>query len=423
MGQVLFLLLAFSLSAALVTVSWRADRVLGRLVLSGLVVYLAGSFAMGTYLREVRGRDYLAPDEPAYQKEGALIVHGWRNEDPHVPVIAGGWPYVNAAVISMWGPSQTSLRIVNALAGAASIAAAYWLAVLLFHSRGVARAASGMVLLSPSLFIWALTNLKERTLGLLVLVTLAAAVALVQRWTLQRWLLLLGAVFLLGELRHYYAAMIGWLSIVAFTLFSSLPVRRRNLPAVALLLSIGFVLQAVSGTFLATSMSEETVVRYVPLEPEAGLPSSGSSSGSSSGYSPLGATSGRGETTSRTLSGLLRSLWFVLVGRFESRTGAGRVFAAITWPEWLLNFALLPIVTWVSLSALRRRDIPVALVAAFVAGMVLLLAWTHGDDWSTFRFRAVYWPAYLTLAAPGMVHLYTVWESRRSAAVVQRLTP
>jgi 4-amino-4-deoxy-L-arabinose transferase-like glycosyltransferase len=321
---------------------------------------------------------------------------------------------VNAAVILVWGPSQTPLRIVNALAGAGSIAAAYWLAVLLFRSRGVARAASWMVLLSPSLFIWALTNLKERTLGLLVLVTLAAAVALVQRWTVPRWLLLLGAVFLLGELRHYYAAMIGWLSIAAFTVFSSLPVRRRNPRAVALLVSLGFVLQAVTGTFLATSMTEETVVRYVPLEPEAGLPS---------GYSPSGAISGRGETAALSWSGLLRSLWFVLVGGFEARTGTGRVFAAITWPEWLLNFALLPLVAWVSFSALRRRDIPVALVSVFVAGMILLLAWTYGDDWSTFRFRAVYWPAYLTLAAAGVVHLYTVWESRRSTALVQRLTP
>jgi hypothetical protein len=95
----------------------------------------------------------------------------------------------------------------------------------------------------------------------------------------------------------------------------------------------------------------------------------------------------------------------VLAGRFESRVGAGRGVAALTWPEWLVNFALLPIVVWISVDAVRRMDVPVMIVAAFLACMVLVLTWTHGDDWSTFRFRAVYWPAYLTVAAPGIARL------------------
>jgi hypothetical protein len=43
---------------------------------------------------------------------------------------------------------------------------------------------------------------------------------------------------------------------------------------------------------------------------------------------------------------------------------------------------------------------------AFIAELVLVLAYTHGDDWTTFRFRMMYWPLYLMLAAAGAIQLY-----------------
>src|SRR4051812_19726972 len=113
------------LSLGLLTVSFRRDRYLAWLVAVGLLVYTVGGLAFGRYLHEVRGRDYFAPDEQAFQAEGSRILSEWRRGHSYAASIAGHWPHVNAAVMALWGPSITPMRLLNGLAAAASIAATY----------------------------------------------------------------------------------------------------------------------------------------------------------------------------------------------------------------------------------------------------------------------------------------------------------
>lgn len=408
-GQVLFLAVWIALAAAVVIASWRADAFVGWTVAIALTGYVLGGFAFGAYAQNVRGRDYLAPDEQAFQNEAVQIVDGWRTGQPHVPRIAGGWPYVNAVVVRTWGPSLVPMRLLTALAGAATVAATYWLARLVFESVPIARLAAIFVLLSPSLLVWSLTNLKERPLGLVLVVGMALSVLVVRRWTLMRWMLLAGAIYLVGALRHYYAPLLAWLVLAGFAAFSSAPWRQRVMQLAALTVSLGFVVQLNTGTFLGLNTFQETVVRYVPNQTAVG-----GSQGGDEDYSTIGQTAGHGqEVTDFEGARFSRSLAFVLFGGFDSRQGAGRVLELVFWPEWLANFLLFPLALWALADTVRRRQLMPLLPIAFVAGLVLLLAYTHGDDWSTLRFRAVYWPFYLMIAAAGAVQLYQSGPFRR----------
>lgn len=423
LGQILYLILWMSLASGLVIVSWRTDAFTGRAVLIALIGYVLGGLALGVYLRDVRGRDYLAPDEQAFQVEAAHIVDGWRTGRPYTPTITDGWPYVNAVILRVWGPSLTPMRLLNALTGAATVAATYWLAQVVFESPPISRIAVLFVVLSPSLFVWSLTNLKERTLGLMIMLAIAAAVLLIKRWTMMRLAGLLGAIYSLGALRHYYAPMVGWLAIVGYAVCATSAWPRRLSQLAVLVVSLGLVLEAVTGTFLGANTPSETVTRYVWASAPSSLQAPSLSSPQA--HSPdrgatslLGDTSGYGERVSGfDLSRFTRSVLFVLVGGFDARDGTGRVFELINWPEWLANFVLLPLAFWAFVNSVLRRQLLPILPAAFVAGLVLVLAYTHGDDWSTFRFRVVYWPVYLMLAAAGAVQLSSVRAFHRRIQV------
>jgi hypothetical protein len=235
-----------------------------------------------------------------------------------------------------------------------------------------------------------------------------AAVMIVTRWTVKGAASFLAGVYALGAVRHYYAPILVWITIATFPLASSLAPRRRLAAWAGLVVSSGLVLQMLTGTFLSWNMRNETVVRYVTSAPAAsstGLTSEGS-------FSRVGETSGRVAPPRDVwdVAGFFRSLEFVLFGRFVARAGVGRVLEAWLFAEWVANFFLLPLAIAGTAVALKRGHLSVLVVAGFISGVVLLLAWTHGDDWTTYRFRAIYWPLLLVLSAGGAVAVFNYWR-------------
>jgi hypothetical protein len=73
--------------------------------------------------------------------------------------------------------------------------------------------------------------------------------------------------------------------------------------------------------------------------------------------------------------------------------------------EWLLSFLLVPLVVLSVWNGLRNGHLLIVIPAGFVAAMLLLLTYTHGEPWTTIRFRAVYWPVFLILASGGVAAL------------------
>jgi hypothetical protein len=379
---------------------FRRDRVLGWMVSAAAAAYIVVALLMGLYLQQVRGRDYLAPDEVSFQREGERIVHAWKTGESHVPAVAGGYPTWNAAVIYFWGPSAVPMRLANAVAGVVGVLFAYILAWQLFSDRFSARAAAAFVMASPSLMVWGAQNLKERPLGVLVTMTLVAGVGVLERWSVTRVALFGGALVAVGELRHYYAAIIGWLALGLAGAWPGLHWRERIIRSATMLVVVGAALHVVTGSFLATGMRYETAMRYVRLQT-----SDRAVAAPGQGFR-LGETSGSAVAAgARTPGEWVRAGAFVLLGRFEPDGGTGRVLAAALAPEWILSFALLPLAFVTLWTAVRDRRWLIALPAGFIGAMFLLLTYIHADPWTTVRFRSVYWPVFLVLAAGGAVTL------------------
>jgi hypothetical protein len=413
-GRALFVAVLGAALAAIIRAAIRRDRTLGRLVIAASVIYVAAALLMGVYLQSMRGRTYLAPDEVAFQQQGALIEHGWLSGTPHVPTVSGGYPYWNAAVILVWGPSPLPLRLANAVAGVAGVLFAFILARQLFADVRTARLAAAFVMVSPSLIVWGAQNLKERPLGVLVTLALIGAVAVVARSGIAQTAMFAASLVLLGALRHYYAAIIGWIAVAAVALWPGVDFRTRAVRLLTVTLLVGVALQIVTGTFLGSGMRYETVMRYV----RSGEPETPETTGA--GYR-IGETGGRAErATDRTLGGWIEAGTFVLFGRFESAGGAGRVMAAALMPEWLLSFALIPLVLFAMYDAVRQGRLLILIPAAFLGAMILLLTYIHSEPWSTIRFRSVYWPVLLVLAAGGVAALARRRQSVAAAGIVNR---
>jgi hypothetical protein len=406
-GRLLFIAALAAVLAAIVRAAVRRDAVLGRLVIAGSAIYIVAALLMGVYLQSFRGRNYLAPDEVAFQHEGARIARGWESGTPHVPAISGGYPYWNAAVIWLWGTSPLPLRLANAVAGAAGVLFAFVLAQQVFNDVRTARLAAALVMASPSLLVWGAQNLKERALSALVTLSLVGAVAVTSRGGIARATLFAASLVLLGALRHYFAAMIGWIALGAVAVWPGIDLRRRAIRVATLTLAVGIALNIVTGTFLGSGMRFETITRYVrtgePSDPDR----------STARGAAIGETAGRAErATDRTLGGWMRAGAFVVFGRFESDGGAGRIMALALAPEWLLSFLMVPLVVAAVWDGAWQRRPLVLIPAVFVAAMVLLLTYIHSEPWTTIRFRSVYWPVFLVLAAGGV----TVVARRRHFA-------
>jgi hypothetical protein len=408
-GRAVFLALLAIALAAIVRAAVRRDPVLGRLVTAASIIYVAGALLMGVYLQSFRGRNYLAPDEVAFQQQGALIAQGWISGTRHVPTVSGGYPYWNAIVILFWGPSPVPLRLANAVMGVAGVFFAFVLGQQLFKDLLTARLAAVLVMASPSLMVWGAQNLKERPLGTLVTLALIGAVAVTSRWGIARAALFAASLVLLGAMRHYYAAIIGWIALAAVAAWPGVDLRNRALRVVALTVLVGFALQIVTGTFLASGMRYETIMRYV----RTGEPSPGTmGTGTVTGYR-VGETAGRPElATDRTAGGWIRAAAFVLFGRFESEGGAGRVMALALMPEWLLSFVLVPLVIVAVYDGVWHGRPFILIPGAFLGALVLLLTYIYSEPWTTIRFRSVYWPVFLILAAGGL----TAFARRRHPA-------
>lgn len=469
-GMALFFAGLALASAALLWLAFRTDRQIGWLTAVVLVVYLSGGVAMGEYLERVRGRMYFASDEVSYLESGRRLASDWRTGDSHTPVIPGMYPIWNGMLVYLYGgDSLLPMRLANGVFGAAAPLAGFVLARQLFGDLRTARLAALFIAISPSLMVWALTNLKERSLGTAIVFCIIAAIAAVKRWGLPQLAALFAAIVILGLLRHYYAAILGWLIIVGFGIAHRAPLRWRAARTAIVIVVVGAAQYPGSGSFLATSMTRESQIddarrvldealkteeqpapvisQRVPEAPapvsstpapttpaatpppstpaatpapvkkpspapaEATPPHPATTPPPASTESPVAvatpAQDARPDVLGQERSASLsgRALE-VLLGQFRPQGESGRVVSAVLFPDWLMTLTLTPLAIAATLMTLRRRRYDVLIPAGFVAAMMGILVLMPLDSWAIYRFRAVYWPVLLTLSAGGAMWVF-----------------
>jgi len=398
-NQFAYLFGVFVVSVVLGSWSFRKDRFLGLVVVTSLLLRLTGSVAIDSYLRQERGRDNLMGDEIAYLGAGEAILAEWEGgiyyEDRfQVSGMRGIYPFWNAMAIRFWGHrSLTPLRLANNLMATVAVILAFFLGRRLFPGRSAARIASVLVALSPSLFLWSLTNLREIFLGVGVLAVVLSFIAVVGHARFRNIILLLLSLIFLGSVRHYYAVLLGWMSVPGYLVLGQSSKLRRMFVAALLTIFVGFALYVVAGDLMALSVTGESLGRAVDV--------AGDSGGSVEGIRKIEKGVQYVGFIPNPLV-VIRNLPFVMFGRFGSIQGGGRVISLLLLPEWLATFVIIPLALWAVYSAFRKGSYEVLFPAVFIGCMMIGLAWFHGDPWTTIRFRLTYWPLVLVLAAGGL---------------------
>jgi hypothetical protein len=408
------LYLAFLLccSAVLLWHAFRADRVLGWTLVLALAANLTGAGLMDWWVRTMHNRQFTAADEVGYQFEGARILQSWRDGQSFVRSTIGVYAPINAVVIAAAGPGQTPMRMTTAVVGAAGVAVAFWLGLVLFGRLGTARLAAFLSATSPLLILYSWANLRDRWIGVIALFVILCGVRLIIRWTWPRLILLAGAIVALTELRHYWGALLGWLSIGVFGLFGASRWTMRAGQTAGLVLAVGLALWVATGSFLAITMQSETAVRYVSVTPsdtgEGGRRPAGAAAPAQPQPPDSGPTLGEARAAESPLQWrlMLKNLAFVLFGRVKARADGGQFASIFLLPEALWAPILFLMSALGLFLCLRAGQWSVLLPAAYIGVIMAVLTWLHGDEWNTYRFRGLYWPVLLVLAAGGLMELY-----------------
>jgi hypothetical protein len=385
-GPIVYLLCLALVSAILVGLGYRRDRVLGVILLISLAMRFTGSILFGLYL-DSQGREFFADDEMGYVRAGELILAEWESnvtyELPYQEhAIYGSYSFWNAFLIWMWGPSLLPMRFANGVVGTTGAFIAYLLAQRLFADSRASRWAALLVAFSPSLVIWSLTNLKETFIGVSAAATVLAGFLSLSRLGWRNVVMFLASLLVLGSVRRYYAVILSWLTILVYLLYPKMRFRFKMIGLLSLTISTSLALLLLTGSLMGAGLTTETLGRYIVTE----------------GYAD--AEVEYLEFPPDPVQ-LLSNLPSVLFGRFDSRAGVGQLMSLLLFPEWLATFLLIPLACWGLVTAVKRGRYEALLPAGFICVMMLVLAWIHGDIWTTYRFRASYWPLLLVLAAGG----------------------
>lgn len=393
-GQFAFLILLVEVSIALLFWSLRRDRLLGLIVAASLFLRLLGSVATGEYLEQVRGREFLSDDEPAFQGMGMAIlndlsskIHVEYEGGSQIGSMRGIYPYWNALVLWFWGPSLVPMRLANGLMATLGVIFAFILGQCLFPDRLAARIAALLVAFSPSLLIWSFSNLKETFLWVGILATVISFLAIADRWSWKNVMTFLSSVIFLASVRHYQAVVLVWLAPIGYLLCANMPLRRRVLRIGLILVLTGLAFYAIGGEYTSVlfSTAGETTGRYIVAE--------------------------RAEADVEYVKFppdprlVITNLPFVLFGRFDAGAGGGQFMSLLLLPEWVANFVITPLAFWGVIAGVRCGRYGSLYPMSFICFMALVLAWLHGDVVTTYRYRSHYWPLLLVLAGGGLSFL------------------
>ena len=431
-------------ACVLAVLSFRADRFLGWIVLFALVVNVSGATAIGWWAERVHGRNYTSPDEVGYLWEGERLLLARRTGDTSfVRATVGIFAPINGAVMAVAGPGYKPMRVTTALVGAIGVAAAFWLALLLYRSQATARIAAFLCATSPLMILFSWSDLRERWIATAATLVLVAGVLTIQRPTVRRVLGLMAAAWMLTELRHYWGTLAAYLVIAGSLVFGARwPRRIANTAIVAA--AMGLALWVVTETFLGLGIRHETVRKYVAIAPTERGQQSPSTAATATppaaqtdfrGTSPSPRVTAAGDARAAlpysgptlgvpapaqrpTLKELAGNLMFVLFGRVRARSDGGQFASVFLLPEALWSVLLIPLAIAGLVVAVRRGQLAVLIPAAYVAAIMALFTWVHGEEWTTYRFRNLYWPELLVLVAGGVSWAYEWRAARRPQASV-----
>jgi 4-amino-4-deoxy-L-arabinose transferase-like glycosyltransferase len=356
-------------------------------------------FALALFLNVNAGQSGFAAmfwgDSNTYDVGGWLMTLQWQGErlvNPYYTGKVSGWGffYGVAAIYWLFGHNQLVAQLVNATIGALTVIVIYAIAKDLFDVE-VAQWTARFMAFFPQVVFWSGGIYKDPAIMLCIALCMYAVIKLNHELTVRYVILFVGASLALMSLRFYVFYFVAFATIGTFVLSQRRGVAGSVGTYVVL---IGVFIGAF--TFAARQETVEQQRSYFTLERLQITRSDQAALGQSS-YAPKADVS----TTQGALSVLPVGLAYLLFAPFPWAVRGIR--QALTVPETLVWYALMPSLIRGLLFTIRTRFRPALPILVFAASLTCAYAVFQGNVGTAYRQRTQVTMFYFILMAAGIV--------------------
>jgi hypothetical protein len=351
-----------------------------------------------------------APDQWTFESRGFGLLNYWNGVGPLPRALTESvqfaYPGINAAIYLVFGPAKAAPAILNMFFSAWTAIPLYHLALqLVRRNRAVARISAALVVLFPSLMLWSVLNIREAPTILTLTTALYLMVRLQHAPDLRG---LLGTAALLSILlmfREYLVFLVGVGAVAGILMGRSTSPVRAMVGGSAILILMAFAAQRFG---YGVSLAEEPTLGLAQSLRRGFLFDANSAYGQGADIStPAGA-----------LAFLPIGLAYFLFAPFPWDITS--VLQAVTLPETLMWYALVPVGVWGAILALRHDPRSFTVPMAVLLTVTFAYALVEGNVGTAYRHRAQILPIVFLFCAIGLRDMHAQWLARVQAARQRR---
>lgn len=373
---------------------------LRNLILLGVAVRLV-LFAL---VHETVGPYVFAPDQWTYESRGMGLLNYWIGLGP-MPARVGdtlqvAYPTLNAALFLVFGFARGAPAILNIFFSAWTAVPVFHLAMLLVHGNvRVARLAAGLTVFFPSLVLWSVLNVREAPTILTLTTALYFCVRLQHRPSAGALAGALVGLAVLTLFREYLTVLLGAAAAAGILMGRSTSPVRAFVSGSVLMVTLAYAAQTLG---LGATLAGEPTLDQLQAVRQGFL------YGANSAYAAGVDVS----TPAGALAFLPVGLAYFLLAPFPWAIGS--TLQALTLPETLLWYSILPVGLWGARLALRHdaRMFTVPMTTLLVVTFAYALV--EANAGTAYRHRAQILPIVFVFCALGLRDLQALRETRRA---------
>ena len=388
----------------------QGDRRAATFLRNWIFLGIAARMLLFAVIHQTVGPYVFAPDQWTYESQGMGILNFWHGLGPlpsHVDeTLQVGYPGINAVLFSIFGFAKSAPAILNMFFSCWTAVPIYFLTMLLVReNEDVARIAAGLTLFFPSLILWSVLNIREAPTILAVVMSLYFCVRVQLRPSFAALAGVVTGLAILTFFRQYMTLLVG-ASVGAGVLMgrSRSPVRAFVAGSV-ILVTLVYAAQTLG---IAGTLVREPTLNQLQMVRQGFLFQANSAYGSTADVSTAGGA----------LRFLPVGLSYFMLAPFPWDIGS--TLQAITLPETLIWYFLLPVGLWGAWLGIRHdaRQFTVPLSALVVVTFAYALV--EGNVGTAYRHRAQVLPIIFVFCALGLRDLMALRAIRRQKLKARR---
>lgn len=370
-----------------------------RVFLVALLLRLGVAILINVYSLQ----DFFGPDSNTYDAYGAAIANAWSHDlsaalPPNLFGSGWGMPYLVGLIYFLIGQNPLAIQFLCAVLGAATVPGIYYCSIEIFSNRRVARIASVIVAVSPSMIIWSAQALKDGLIVFFLVLSVVSVLQLQKKFNYLSFLLLLASLGGILSLRFYIfymllASIVGSFILGSSTNNSSLAKRLAIFLIIGVALTVFGVPRSANKDLSQFNLQKVQTTREDLARGNAGF--------------------GREEdvsTTGGALATLPKGFTYLMLAPFPWQLANLRQL--ITLPEMLAWWTSIPFLIMGLWYSVKNRLRPSIAVLLFTLMLTVAYSLYQGNVGTAYRQRAQIQIFHFMFIAVG----FTIWREKRENA-------